>query len=306
MATFIWELGMFACLFAFIMTFGAYLDGSDGTSLRVMSIIMMIVFGSIFLLPIGVFNFSVTLPSLIGLFMLPLTKLSKGIRRSGANFYLVMITLQYLCIMCSLVLLYMAAGGSETVLLFHVTIPACIAFTVIPAITLPVLFFFGNKGRYELTFVYTILFPLWGPLMMGSASFNEILDVSTDIIFLPMYLAFAFSGAYAICSFCLAIFDYPRRRYMLSLAFGFGIVVSIPTYLVMPLLLATLLDYESSPSTTFMNGFAPLYIDLIILFVVSVISLFVDELKIDTFSSVIRNFAKSLSPCRVVKDMHEK
>jgi len=274
---------------------GNYLDRDETKLLQVFAFIMVILFAPIPLLPIMTLKLNLKLPPLTGLFMLPLTNL-QGRRSSGAKFYCVMLTLQYLGIMASLALTIMLTYDIQGITLFHISIPVCFSFTVIPALTMPGLFWFNTKGRHELLFIYTIMFPFWGPLMMAAAHIDCIVEIDTLVMFLPMYLAFVINillGAMNVV--CIGV-NNDKCCHSLLCAFVFGVAISIPTYLVMPLLFASIISEE--PATNFTSAFSPVYIDIIFALAISILSLFVKYFTLKYTSRICRLGAKVVQPHR--------
>jgi len=300
--SFLWELGIFIALFALLLSIGYYIDTGDGSPVQATSIIMLIVFGSIVLLPILVLNCEPELSPLTGLFMLPLTKLNSAERNTGANFYCVMLALQYLGIMTSIILLICRVSGADSISLFVITIPVGFAFTIVPAITIPLLFLFGSKGRIELLFIYSLLFPFWCPIMFLAAFLEGIIDIDPHMIFLTMYLAFAINGFLVVIGVCMAGNDVDEGVILLAGGFAFGIPVSVPTFLIMPIIIACTYDPESDVDATYMDAFSPLYIDTIIACGISLLAHCVDGLKMKEFSKLIRTAAKSANLVNLIAE----
>jgi len=293
LASFLWELAIFVVLFALLLCLGYYIDSGDEYPISVCAVLMLIVFGSIFLLPIFVLNCEPELPPLTGLFMLPLTKLNSASRNAGANFYCVMLVLQYIGIVASLILLLCRTSGMEEINLFEITIPVAFSFTIIPAITVPALFLFGSKGRVELLFVYSLLFPFWLPVMLISAFLDGIVDLDLHLAFFTMYLAFGINALLVVIGVCMAGNDVDEGVILLAGGFAFGIPVSVPTFLIMPIIIACTYDPEADVDSTYMDAFAPLYIDCIIACGISILSHCVDEFKLKNFAKLVRLAAKS-------------
>jgi len=297
---FLWEFGILIALFGLLYCFGQYIeDESSTTGLQVMCIIMLVLFGSMFFFPIGVLHWDTQLSPLSGLFMLPLTKLKNSQRNSGAKFYCVMLLLQYVGVIGSLVLLLLRTFGIDSIYLFMVSIPVSFAFTFVPAIMLPALFWFRQKGRFELLGVYTLLFPFWGPLMLASAQIDGIMEIDTTVMFIPMFVAFAVNVCLFFWVICAEKADKDNAMALLGCVFVFGIPVTIPTYLVMPILIGLRLNPEEDTEDYLLqNLFAPLYIDIIIGCAISFFS-YLKSIKATDVSEVIKPLVQISSPCWV-------
>jgi len=213
-----------------------------------------------------------------------------------------MLALQYIGVMASLILLLCRTYGVETINLFVVTIPVVFSFTVVPAITLPMLFFFESRGRTELLFVYVLLFPFWCPLTLAAANIEGVIDIGYGVVFMTMYLAFAVNCLAAVVGVCMAGNDMDEGVPLLAFAFGFGIPISLPTFLVMPIVISETFDPESDVTALFQDVFSPLYIDIIILCAFSLLSICIKELQIKKVSKLIREIAKAANPVYICSE----
>jgi len=306
-ASFLWEFGLLVVLFAFLICLGVYIDDQDSsTPLLVMTFIMFFLFGTIVMLPIAIFEWNITLPPILGLFMMPLTKLENSSRKTGSKFYCGALILQYVGVMLSLLLLIIRLFGVDSISLFFISVPVSFSFLVVPAITLPVLFRFCTKGRYELLFLYTLLFPFWGPLMMVGATIDGIVDIDPIVVFLPMYLGFLAFCLYFILGFCLANANAEIGKFIIGFTLAAGVVFAAPTFFVMPFLISGNFDPEYPfGNVKFVNVFSPIYIDIIIAAGASLVFHCIEDLTLKEVAATVRYLGKIFSPCQLVADFRE-
>ena len=286
----VWELGLLAVLFSLLFTFGIYYDGGSEVPLQKTLFASFFVYGSIIFFPLPVMLLGSYLPPIIGVVMLPFKSLTTKRRRKGAVFYGILLGLHYLCVMATLILMYLRITGKFFTNWLTIVSPLCAAFTVIPAFGVPALYVFNSKGRRELCFMTSITSPLWGTLLMSAAKADDIVSWPGKMPCLPLYIGFGLMLFESFCALCARICDKEAYKPHFKCCIPFGLLVGIPTYLVLPICLTLVLDGRTKP--TLKNTLSPLYIDIIVAAGVSLLSSCIKRLRSEKFHGYLREQSK--------------
>ena len=273
----VWELGLLAVLFSLFFTFGIYYDGGSEVPLQKTLFASFFVYGSIIFFPLPVMLLGCYLPPIIGVVILPFKSLTTKRRRKGAVFYGILLGLHYLCVMATLILMYLRMTNKFRTNWFIIVIPLCAGFTIVPALGLPVLFLCKSKGRHELCFMTSIISPLWGTLLMSAAKSDGLISWLGPMICLPLYIGFGLMLFESLAALCAMKCEREVHKPHFAFCLPFGFFVGIPTFLVLPICLGLVLNGKSK--LLLKNTFSPFYIDIIVAACISLVSFFFEEVR---------------------------
>jgi len=257
----VWELGLLGITWFTIYQLGLYCDGKPDSLLDAL-ITLTVVFGTTIAYPIVAITSNCQLPPLIGCLVMPLKNPGKKGNNAVKVFYAISLFLVYVGAFITLILACAKVSGSYEGTAFSVVQPIIIAWTVVPAITLIVLFACRSKGRYSLLLLYVFVdFTLFLVIGMALHALTYQQYLFQSLFFWVYYSIIAVAFIYHTIAFICSCVDGEPGFFWFHLL-PFDLLMVVPTFYVMPFL--TLVH------TFTVAKFSPVYIDIIVAAIASI------------------------------------
>ena len=265
-----WEALFYVLAVVLLACFGEYLD-TGRTAPATAALVLMLLYEA----SLGAYPFVVhkhrrwAQPPFLQLLFQPLC-LTKGLPRKGplrsaGHVYGVLLGVHWLLVLVALVLALLRVNEATGATWYASALVLALACTVLPALALPVLFWASCKGRRALLFVALFLLPPTGPLLYAAARADgALINWMYPQIFATMFAGIVFVAVHAV-----AVLVATQSARVCLFSVPFFVLVCIPTYIVLTVVVGNVMD--SNYISTFTKGFAPLYIDCILLFLVSAV-----------------------------------